>query len=119
VDGVTVCFTCKHLREIVHTDDLERGFCAQCYKPSWDVLFANSFMALTVPFAVGDRVQCRTAGVIYDGIGVVEEVSTELKDGGTWVYPAFRVRFDEKAYPSVPDVQLYTEACLTKVGGDE
>jgi hypothetical protein len=109
-----VCFSCKKFRDIVRTDELDRGYCSQCYVPH-DLLWAYNFMALTTPFAVGDRVECRTGGEIYDGIGVVEEVSTDLKDGGTWVYPAFRVRFEEKAYDTVPDIQLYTESCLTKV----
>lgn len=111
---MTACFSCKHLREIVYTDDLERGYCLECYAPR-DLLFAMNFMAATVPFRIGDRVECRTAGEIYDGVGRITEISTDPKDGGTWVYPAFRVTFDEKAYPSVPDVQLYTEVCLTKV----
>ena len=108
------CFTCKHLREIVYTDQLDRGFCGQCYLPR-DLMYAMNFMALTVPFHVGDRVECRTGGQLYDGIGIVEDVSTSLADGGTWVHPAFRVRFTEKAYDSVPDLQWYTESCLTKV----
>lgn len=72
-------------------------------------------MAMTIPFRVGDRVECRIGGIVYDGIGVIEEISTDLKDGGTWVHPAFLVRFEEKAYDSVPDTQFYTEVCLTKV----
>lgn len=109
-----VCFTCKRLGEIVHTDQLDRGYCARCHVPR-DIVYAQAFMALTQPFEVGDRVECRTAGVIFDGTGVIEEISTDLKDGGTWVYPAYRIKFDTKAYDSVPDVQLYTEICLTKV----
>lgn len=109
-----VCYSCKHLRDIVHTDELERGYCSHCYVPR-DQLWAYNFMALTVPFKEGDRVECRTGGLLYDGIGVVEEVSTSLANGGTWVHPAFRVRFDTKAYDTVPDEQWYTEGCLTKV----
>ena len=109
-----VCFTCKHLRDIIYTDELERGYCDQCYVPR-DLIYAMAFMALTTPFQVGDRVECRTGGELYDGVGVVEDISTDLKDGGTWVHPAFRVRFTEKAYDTVPDLQWYTEVCLTKV----
>ena len=110
-----VCFTCKQLQDIVHTDELDRCYCGRCYAPPADQLWAYSFMALTVPFDIGDRVECRTGGVIYDGVGVIERISTDLKDGGTWVYPAFLVRFEEKAYDTVPDEQLYTEICLHKV----
>lgn len=108
------CFACKHLREIVHTDELERSFCSQCYIPR-DVLFAMNFMAATVPFKIGDRVECRTAGMIYDGVGTVVEISTEPKDGGTWVYPSFLVEFEDKVRKDLPDRQLYTEIGLTKV----
>ncbi len=109
-----VCFACKHLRPIVHTDELDRLFCGDCYVPR-DLIYANAFMTVTIPFHKGDRVSCRTGGVLYDGIGVVEEISTDLKDGGTWVHPAFRVRFEKKAYDTVPDELWYTESCLEKV----
>lgn len=109
-----VCYSCKHLRDIIHTDELERGYCSQCYAPR-DLLYAFNFMMLTIPFQVGDRVECRTGGQLYDGIGTVEEISADLENGGTWVHPAFRVRFEEKAYDTVPDLQWYTESCLKKV----
>lgn len=109
-----VCHSCKHLRDIIHTDELDRGYCSRCYVPR-DQLWAYNFMALTVPFDVGDRVECRTGGIIFDGVGTVEEVSTDLNNGGTWVHPAFRVSFEEKAYDSVPDERFYTESCLKKV----
>lgn len=109
-----VCYSCKHLREIIHTDELERGFCSQCYV-NRDLLYAFNFMMLTIPFQIGDRVECRTGGQLYDGDGVVEDISTDLKDGGTWVHPAFLVRFTRKEYDTVPDTLWYTESCLKKV----
>jgi hypothetical protein len=109
-----VCYSCKRLKGIVHTDELDRGYCDKCFVPR-DLIYAMNFMALTVPFKVGDRVECRTGGQLYDGIGVVEEVSTDLKNGGTWVHPSFLVRFEEKAYETVPETLWYTESCLTKV----
>ena len=63
----------------------------------------------------GDIVEARTAALIYDGIGMVEEMSMELKNGGTPVYPSFRVRITEKAHDEAPDEAWYTEVCLRKV----
>ena len=108
-----VCYSCKHLRDIVHTDELDRGYCSLCYVPR-DLLYAINFMMLTIPFHIGDRVECRTGGQLYDGIGMVEDISTDLANGGTWVHPAFLVRFDEKAYDTVPDTLWYTESCLKR-----
>ncbi len=108
-----VCYSCKHPRDIIYTDELERGFCSQCYVPR-DLMWAVNFMAMTIPYRVGDRVACRTGGQIYDGIGVVEEISTDLKHGGTWVHPMYRVRLTEKAYDSVPDEVWYTEVCMAR-----
>jgi len=68
----------------------------------------------TIPFSVGDFVECKTGGVLYDGDGVVEEVSFDLRNGGTPVNPAFRVKFTEKAYSQVPDELWFTEVCLKR-----
>lgn len=73
------------------------------------------FLAASTPFSVGDVVECRTVGVLYDGIGIVRSISFNPKDFGSPVYPSFRVELTEKSDELVPDVVTYTEMCLTKV----
>lgn len=113
-----LCTGCKKPKKLVAVDESTGiGFCADCSK--WQVPpieeIAVEYLQATVPFTEGDLVECRTAGVFYDGIGTVIGVSTDLKDGGTPVFPSFHVRIDEKAYPEVPDTLHYTEVCLKKV----
>jgi len=72
------------------------------------------YLENTVPFQVGEQVQCRTAGVLYDGIGTIDEVSTDPEKFGTPVYPAFHVVLHDKAYPEAPDDCWYMETQLTK-----
>lgn len=74
-----------------------------------------AYLMLTIPFEVGDRVEARTAGELFDGVGTVTEVSMSLEHGGTPVYPTFRVVIDSPAYDQAPAEQFYTEMCLTKV----
>ena len=69
----------------------------------------------TVPFHVGDKVECRTAAALYDGIGTVEEIDIDFKMGGTPVFPAFRVRLEEKSQEDLPDELWYVENCLKLV----
>lgn len=68
------------------------------------------------PFKPGDAVECRAAGVAYEGVGVVREVSMDLAHGGTPLYPMFRVELTEKAGPSSPDEAWYAEVSLSPVG---
>lgn len=117
-----LCEFCQDLKPVAHTDSVGRTWCAECYS----LLTQGQgplleFLALTVPFAVGDKVECRTAGRLYDGIGTVQEVSTDIANYGTPVYPSFRVAITEKAYPTAPDEIWYTEKCLKlveKAGAD-
>ena len=98
-------------RAVDYTDPITlKGFCATCASNE----FISSqhvylqFLKDIIPFEVGNRVECRTVGVIYDGTGKVIEVSTELKDGGTEYAPAYRVQLDKG------DQKLwYTGKCLT------
>jgi len=112
-----LCYTCKTIRDIVHTDHNGLDYCAGCVSAAemFAVPRAMAFLAATVPYQKGDRVECRTGGEIFDGIGTVQDVSFELKHGGTPVYPSFRVILDEKAYAEAPDECWYTEVCMTKV----
>lgn len=113
-----LCSNCRKLKELVaQVSETSIGYCADCIE--WRPLDPEEqgllFLLMTIPFAVDDVVECRTGGQLYDGIGVVEEISFDLKNGGTPVCPAFRVRLIEKAYDLDPDVMYYTECCLTKV----
>jgi hypothetical protein len=118
---VRLCFSCKNLREIAHVDPIYRGYCAECVTtmPLGSVARAMQFLALTVPFAVGDRVEARTAGELYDGVGLVTEVSFDLAHGGTPVVPMFKVVITEKADEWAPDSVWYSECCLSRVSERE
>lgn len=113
-----LCTSCKNFREIAYIEkDTDRPFCEACALelPPTSEELAMLFIMATIPFKVGDVVECRTGAEIYDGIGVVEEISTSLEHGGTMVYPIFLVRLTEKVYPNLRDVIGYTECCLTPV----
>lgn len=117
-----LCASCKNFREIAYIEkDTNRCFCSDCAQalPPTAEELALLFIAATTPFKVGDVVECRTAGEIYDGIGVVEEISTDLEHGATAVYPTFLVRLTEKAYPNLRDAMWYCEICLTHVKADK
>ena len=66
------------------------------------------FLNEIMPFEIGDRVECRTVGRIYDGIGQIVAVSTDLEQGGTEMSPAYRVRMDHDK-----SELWYTGKCLT------
>ncbi len=67
------------------------------------------YLDALLPLGVGDRVECRTIGEIYDGKGFIIKVSTDLHDGGTEVHPAYLVRLDDDRE------LLYTSICLTRI----
>jgi hypothetical protein len=111
-----LCASCKQMREPAATYD-ELHYCQDCLGsvPDAPELYGLAFLLATIPFHVGDKVECRTAGELYDGIGTVQEIDTEFKMGGTPVFPAFRVLLEEKAEPFLPDNLWYTENGLKKV----
>lgn len=112
-----LCEFCRELKPVAATDSVGREYCQDCVSQAESPRGESvmDFLANTIPFKVGDRVEARTAGVVYDGIGVIEEVSTELEKFGTPVYPSFKVVFEEKAYPEVPDFIWFMEQQLKKV----
>ncbi len=114
-----LCFICKGLKEIVHTDDLDQSYCAECVAtvPIPPEVLGQLYLDVTVPFREGDRVRCTFPPDIYEGIGVIDKVHFDLEHGGTPVYPTFAVTMEEKANPEVPDQSLYTESCLELVEG--
>ena len=113
----TVCQGCKQLAEIVHTDSLGLDYCAQCAKdiPVPGETLAVEYLLANPAFVNGDRVECRTAGEIFDGVGTVMEMSFDIEHGGTLIYPAFRVVIDEPVNEHSPKEGWYTEICLRRV----
>lgn len=112
-----LCASCKQMREPAATQD-GLDYCQECVdsfpqeKPEVEGLL---YLLASIPFQVGDKVECRTAGTLYDGIGTVEEIDIDFKMGGTPVFPAFRVKLEDKAQEDLPDDLWYTEACLALV----
>ena len=59
-----ICSSCKVvIKEYVFTDKVERDYCLECASshPLLGMTVAYGFLAETIPFKVGDRVECRTA----------------------------------------------------------
>ena len=120
-----LCFGCKTLKEIVYTEGgTERPFCEDCsvIQPLTSDEWARMLLMMPdspygPPFKPGDKVEARTAGVIFDGVGEVTHMSMNLEHGGTPVYPTFRVVISEKAHDQAPDDAWYTEVCLTRIEG--
>lgn len=118
-----LCYGCKQFKEIVYTQGgTDQPFCEECSmiqpltSDEWaTVLLVAPDSPWGPPFRPGDKVEARTAGTIYDGVGEVTNMYMDLEHGGTPVYPTFRVVLNEKAHDQAPDEALYTEVCLTKV----
>lgn len=116
-----LCESCRDLKPISYTDPIGREYCTDCFLtlPVPTVARIVTDLIATIPFQVGDRVECRTAGVLYDGIGVVTQVSISPEHFGTPVHPSFYVQIKEKAYPEAPDGLWYMEKQLRKVSDDQ
>lgn len=122
-----LCGVCKNFREIAwHEDGTDRPYCKPCLDQlplsgdEWAfILLTAPWSPFGPPFKVGDVVECRTAGQIYDGVGVVEEVDMSFAHGGTPVYPTWRVALSTKAHDLAPEEAWYTENCLTRVNQNE
>lgn len=113
---MSVCYGCKHKREIVQVDDLGRGFCDTCkpVMPWAPELLGQAMLDVSVPYKTGDKVACRT-GDTYDGVGHVIKVSFDIADGGSPVYPMFQIAFDAKEREDDPDFGWYPELLLSPV----
>lgn len=118
------CYSCKlPLVEdfYVHPDSGEL-FCMLC---SWGmplnpqeiamILLTQPGSVVGPPFAPGDVVECRRAAQVYEGIGVVREMSMDPEHAATPLYPMFRVELTDKANDDCPDEAWYAEVSLTKV----
>ena len=114
---VGLCESCRELKPVAYTDPVDREYCAGCFTtmPVATPSRMLEYLLATVPFSVGDRVECRTAGVLYDGIGVIQDISVVPENFGTPVYPSFQVRIEEPAYPEAPTTRWYMEQQLKKV----
>jgi hypothetical protein len=115
-----LCESCRELKPVAWVDSLGREYCAECLAelPVPAPQRMLGFLMLTIPFHVGDRVECRTAGALYDGIGVIDEVSIDPATFGTPVYPAFHVVIEDKAYDEAPDDRWYMEQQLKLVSSE-
>lgn len=112
------CWTCRTHQDIVYTEQQTgRAFCKPCagQLPLTSDELGVLFLLETFPYRVGDRVEARTAGTVFDGVGVVDDVSIELRNGGTPVFPSVHVKLETKEHDKAPDAAWYTEMCLTRV----
>lgn len=114
---VDLCESCREIKPVAHVDPVGRSYCATCrlIMPQTTTEHMVTFLMETIPFEVGDRVEARTAGILFDGVGVIDQVSIEPENFGTPVYPSFHVVIDKKAYATAPDDLWYMESQLTKV----
>lgn len=111
-----ICESCRELKEPDHLDAVGRSYCREC----WELLDTGpspmaQVLLATIPFKVGDRVECRIAGVLLAGVGTIDEVSTDLEKFGTLIYPSFHVKIEEKAYPDAPDDLWFMERQISLV----
>lgn len=118
-----ICYGCKLPQEHVYVHpDTGQGFCMTCARGmpvnpmEWALLLLTTPGSVVgPPFLPGDVVECRRAATVYEGVGVVQEMSMSLQHGGTPLYPMFRVTLTEKAADEVPDEAWYAEVSLRKV----
>jgi hypothetical protein len=117
---VGLCESCKELKPIVYIDPVDREYCEDCFTtlPVPTATRIMDYLLRTIPFQVGDVVEARTGGVIYDGIGTIDEISMDPEKYGTPVYPSFHVIIEKKGFPEAPDDRWYMEAQLRRVTGD-
>lgn len=115
------CLLCRQEKPIVLNDgDPGIGYCEDCEVLAPPLARARrEYIALslfmTTPYLVGDKVECRTAGIWLDGTGTVVEVDRILEHGGTPVYPTFHVNIENPINDDSPTDGWYTEVCLRKV----
>jgi hypothetical protein len=112
-----LCEICKNLKETAYTDPVGREYCTDCfsYLPVPTASRIVEYLMLTIPFKVGERVECRTVGVLFDGTGVITEISIDPETFGTPAFPSFNVVIDDPAYPEAPKSCWYMETQLKKV----
>lgn len=91
-----------------------RDYCLECSldpkRSSMNVYL--QLIDLTIPFVVGDRVDCHQAGDKKRplGTGIIVEIDTDFKEGGTPYYPVYRVEFEEQ------EDKWLTAICMRRTG---
>jgi len=89
----------------------QRGYCTVC--AASEITSTQNvhlqFLSDLMQYEVGERVECWTMGEFYEGFGEVKEISTELRDGGTPVHPAYLVQIDDREGPL-----WFTPICLKR-----
>lgn len=120
-EKIGLCESCRELKPVAYTDPVEREYCAQCFAdlPVPTIERIVSYLMFTIPLHVGDRVECRTAGVLFDGVGTIDEISIEPEKFGTPAYPSFHVVIDQPAYPTAPADRWYCERQLRPVESED
>lgn len=89
-----------------------KEFCLTCSlspKTSSDLVYLQ-LLDSALPFIVGDKVECYQAGdpERYVGVGTIKEISEDWRDGGTPLYPIFRVEMDDS------EERWFTAICLKR-----
>lgn len=112
-----LCESCRELKATAYTDPVGREYCLDCFSnlpvPTVDRIV--DYLVATIPFQVGDRVECRTAGVLYDGTGTITKISLAPEDFGTPAHPSFYVEIEDRAYPEAPEGCWYMERQLRRI----
>lgn len=108
---------CGHGRPVTYRDAVTRvGFCNVC--ASSEITSSREvnlqYLSDLIPYREGERVQCWTMGEFYDGVGVITEVSTELRNGGTPIHPAYLVKLDDQEEPL-----WYTAVCFKRTRSED
>lgn len=112
-----LCESCRELKTAAYTDPIGRQYCLECYGhlPVATAARIVEQLMVSIPFRVGERVECRTAGVLYDGTGVIDDISVDPEHFGTPAHPSFHVVIDHPAYPEAPDACWFMERQLKRV----
>ena len=119
-----LCYGCRTPKNIAYIHpETGQGFCLSCSRGmpinpmEWALLmFTTPGSPVGPPFLPDDVVECRRAATVYEGMGVVREISMDLDHGGgTPLHPMFLVELTEKADDEVPDEAWYCEKSLTRV----
>jgi len=98
-------------REVAYTDSItKRGYCSTCAaSPVTSSLDVASQYVESSPPEIGDVVECRTVGTIWEGFGEVIAISTKLEHGGTPVAPAYLVLMEDSR------LLWFTPVCLKRM----
>jgi hypothetical protein len=111
-----LCYSCHSVRQITYVDGNDRGHCGQrkVEQPVTSITRAMGLLSSTTPFKVEDRVEARTAGERFDGIGAGAGIDLDnMRQGGTAVESVYR-EIDGPPDDNASAEGLCTAPCLTK-----